>query len=83
MAYRLRTAVRPCSEAGRTAAQPGYQPVLREQFLCAHHPLGHPDAVRALHGAGLAIAAPDGARPLGESREVLPAERELAVEISV
>src|ERR1039458_1115606 len=58
-------------------------PGLREQFLRPEHPLRHRHSVWALDYAGRALVASHGLVLGGHAQEVLPAQRELAVAVSV
>ena len=63
----------------------GSGPVLRlgEEFLGAHRLLGYADAVRAVNGAGSAIAAANGLMLGGHALEVLASQAELAVAVGI
>src|ERR1039458_1845559 len=63
--------------------EPRTVPGLREQFLRPDHPLRHRHSVWALDYAGRALVASHGLVLGGHAQEVLPAQRELAVAVSV
>src|ERR1039457_49529 len=81
-AARLPSRMRKIS-CSRGWKEPRTVPGLREQFLRPDHPLRHRHSVWALDYAGRALVASHGLVLGGHAQEVLPAQRELAVAVSV